>query len=205
MRVQKKPRIARLLHFAFGRFRRFRADWNKIAFIITEMPYHNSIEIGDGVTFHVPVRSGGCGTIKIGARTNLGFPLAPRLGNGEIMIQARTAEAEVVIGEENWLNNNSCIIATQHIFIGNGCQIGDLVMILDSDFHEINPERRNLSMGLAKPVRIGNNVWLGSRVMVLKGVSIGDNSVIAAMSVVTESIPSNCVAAGIPAKIMRTI
>ncbi len=58
---------------------------------------------------------------------------------------------------------------------------------------------------MIKPVRIGNNVWIGSRVMVLKGASIGDNSVIAAMSVVTSAIPANCVAAGVPAKVIRKI
>lgn len=55
------------------------------------------------------------------------------------------------------------------------------------------------------PVTIGNNVWLGSRVMILKGVSIGDNSVIGASSVVTKPIPANCIAAGNPAKIIRYI
>jgi maltose O-acetyltransferase len=60
-------------------------------------------------------------------------------------------------------------------------------------------------VGTIKPVSIGNNVWIGSRVMILKGASIGDNSVIAAMSVVTSAIPANCVAAGVPAKVIRKI
>jgi maltose O-acetyltransferase len=77
------------------------------------------------------------------------------------------------------------------------------VAIVDADFHEINPATRDNSAGEVRPVTIGNNVWIGSRVMVLKGASIGDNSVIAAMSVVTSAIPANCVAAGIPAKVIR--
>ena len=96
-------------------------------------------------------------------------------------------------------------MANDCIAIGNKCQIGDLVAIYDSDFHEISPATRNRSTGPSAPVRIGNNVWLGSRVMVLKGVAIGDNSVIAAMSVVTKSVPPNSLAAGIPAKVIRSI
>jgi maltose O-acetyltransferase len=96
-------------------------------------------------------------------------------------------------------------VATKSIVIGNGCQIGDLVAIYDTDFHEINPATRNNSTGECAPVHIGNNVWLGSRVIVLKGVTIGDNSVVAAMSVVTKSLPTNCIAAGVPAKVVKAI
>jgi maltose O-acetyltransferase len=205
MRIRKEGGIAKLLRFAFSNQRRFRSYWNKWTFLATELPYHRSIELGDDITFYVPVRGGGCGSLTIGARTNLGFPLAPRLGSGEIMLQARTPEAEVVIGIENWFNNNAAIIATRRVVIGNGCQIGDYVSVIDSDFHEINPTTRNQTSGKASPVTIGNNVWLGSRVMVLKGVTIGDNSVIAAMSIVTKSIPSNSIAAGMPAKVIRII
>ena len=76
---------------------------------------------------------------------------------------------------------------------------------MDADFHEINPDTRNRSVGLVKPVSVGDNVWIGSRVMILKGASIGDNSIIGAMSLVTSSIPANCVAAGVPAKVIRQL
>lgn len=121
------------------------------------------------------------------------------------MVQARSPESEIIIGERNAFSNNVAIVANERITVGNDCQIGDLVAIYDCDFHEINPATRNRSAGPTGPVSIGNNVWLGSRVMVLKGVSIGDNSVVAAMSVVTKSIPANCVVAGIPAKVIRSI
>ncbi|HEY9175929.1 MAG TPA: DapH/DapD/GlmU-related protein [Verrucomicrobiae bacterium] len=97
------------------------------------------------------------------------------------------------------------LVANERIVIGDGCQIGDQVAIYDCDFHEINPATRNRSCGPTQPVSVGNNVWLGSRVMVLKGVNIGDNSVVAAMSVVTKSIPPNSVAAGVPAKVVRSL
>ncbi len=161
--------------------------------------------MGKNVIFHVPVRGGGQGIIQVGNNTNFGFPLAGRLGNGEILLQARTPEAEIIIGRDNWLNNNTSLCAVQNIRIGNLCRIGDFVAIMDADFHEINPATRDCSVGTIKPVSIGNNVWIGSRVMVLKGASIGDNSVIAAMSVVTSAIPPNCIAAGVPAKVIRKI
>ena len=91
------------------------------------------------------------------------------------------------------------------ITIGDCCLIGDQVAVCDCDWHEIDPSHRNRSAGPIRPVAISNNVWLGSRVMVLKGVTIGDNSVVAAARVVTKSIPANCVVAGNPAKYIRTI
>lgn len=183
----------------------FHSVWYRQWFLITETPRHRKITLGKGVIFHVPVMGGGEGTIQVGDHTNFGFRLAGRLGSGEILLQARTPEAEIVIGRDNWLNNNTSLCAVQSIRIGDLCRIGDFVAIMDADFHEINPATRDRSAGVIKPVRIGNNVWIGSRVMVLKGASIGDNSVIAAMSVVTSAIPANCVAAGVPAKVIRKI
>ncbi|MBP7051983.1 MAG: hypothetical protein KBE65_13295 [Phycisphaerae bacterium] len=77
--------------------------------------------------------------------------------------------------------------------------------IYDCDFHEIDPILRNRGPGPNMPVEIGDNVWLGSRVMVLKGVTIGANSVVGAGSIVTTSLPANCVAAGVPARVIRTV
>lgn len=127
------------------------------------------------------------------------------MGSGEILLQPRTSEAQIIIGNNNAFNNNVSIVAMGKITLGDRCLIGDQVGIIDCDFHEINPQTRNRSVGLILPVSIGNNVWLGSRVMVLKGVTIGDNSVIAAASVVTKSLPANCIAAGNPAKVIRSI
>ncbi len=183
----------------------FRSACYRRRFLVAESPRHKKIVLGRGVTFYVPVRGGGRGTVQIGENTNFGLRLAGRLGSGEILLQARTPEAEIIIGRDNWLNNNTSLCAVQSIRIGNFCRIGDLVSIMDTDFHEIDPVTRNRSVGVIKPVSIGNNVWIGSRVMVLKGASIGDNSVIAAMSVVTSAIPPNCIAAGIPAKVIRQI
>lgn len=186
-------------------FSRIRTEWHLRRFLWLEKARHKQLAVGKNVRFNVPVRGDGAGTLIIGNRNMLGYRPAFRLGTGEILLQARHPDAKITIGEGNAFSNNISIMANEQITIGNRCQIGDMVAIYDCDFHEINPATRNRSAGLTKPVSIGNNVWLGSRIVVLKGVSIGDNSVIAAASVVTKSIPANCIAAGNPARVIREI
>ncbi|WP_390622509.1 DapH/DapD/GlmU-related protein [Candidatus Laterigemmans baculatus] len=91
------------------------------------------------------------------------------------------------------------------VVLGSRCLVGDLVSIFDCDFHELNPVGRHISPGKISPVSIGDNVWLGSRVIVLKGVTIGDDTVVAAGAVVASSLPAGVLAAGVPAKILRTL
>ncbi|MEY4386959.1 MAG: hypothetical protein RLY20_2242 [Verrucomicrobiota bacterium] len=166
---------------------------------------HHELTIGFGCEAAVPLRGGGNGTPHIGRNNLFGFPHAFRIGNGEIFLHARAQDASVTIGDRNHLSNCIAIIASHFVSIGNDCQIGHMVAIYGSDFHELNPATRTLSSGASASVVIGNNVWLGSRVMVLKGVTIGDNSVVGAMSVVTKSIPADCVAAGNPARVIRRL
>lgn len=162
------------------------------------------VSVGEGTHAQVPLRGGG-GILKIGRKNILGYRGAIKLGSGSILLQPRGRNAVIEIGDRNLLSNNVALVANQSISIGSDCQIGDMVCIYDSDFHEIAPVTRNRSQGTILPVKIGDNVWLGSRVMVLKGVTIGDNSVVGAMSVVTRSIPANCIAAGNPARVIRSI
>lgn len=163
------------------------------------------ISIGKNVRFLVPVRCDGTGQVVIGNDTNIGCPQAPSFGNGSVLLQARLKTAQIRIGKRVNLSNNVTIIACENISIGNECLIGDSVSIIDTDGHDIDPEKRRTGHGKSKPISIGDNVWIGSRVIVQKGVSIGSNSVIAPMSVVTRDIPHNCIAGGIPAKTIRYI
>ena len=71
--------------------------------------------------------------------------------------------------------------------------------------HPLDAETRNRGLEYALPIRVGNNVWIGGNVIVLPGVSIGDNCVIGAGSVVTKDIPSGTVAAGNPCRVLRII
>ncbi len=177
----------------------------KISARMSAWIYGNNCSLHRSSEFNVPVRLDGCGDISIGAGVSLGYRKAPMLGNGRILLQARTSGASISIGSATITSNNVSIISCDNISIGAGCQIGDQVTIIDSDFHEINPENRKSSGGKVAPVVIGDNVWLGSRVMVLKGVTIGHHCVVAAGSVVTKSIPARCLAAGSPAKVIRKI
>jgi maltose O-acetyltransferase len=163
------------------------------------------MEIGRRTRFNVTVRSAGRGSLKIGLGNTFGWKSAPRLGSGEILLQPRAVASTVIIGDRNAFSNNVSLCAMGEISIGNDCLLGDQVAIYDCDFHELDPQYRNRSAGPVLPVVIGNNVWLASRVMVLKGVSIGDNTVVAAGAVVTKSLPANVMAAGVPAKIIRKI
>lgn len=153
----------------------------------------------------VPVRLGGLGSIHIGEKVLLGYHLAPKSGSGEILLQARTKEARIVIGAKTALSNNISIIANNSVTIGADCLIGDNVLIFDSDFHGINPSDRHTSSGETKPVILKGNTWIGSRVTIMKGVTIGKNSIIAAGSVVTKSIPPNVIAGGVPAKPIKQL
>jgi acetyltransferase-like isoleucine patch superfamily enzyme len=173
-------------------------------FLLFDKPRHKSVVLGKRVVFNVPVR-GGQGTLQLDDDTVFGFPGANRLGNGGIMLQTRSPEAQIMIGRGTVLNNNTVLCAQQSIRLGASCRIGDSVTIYDADFHELNPATRDRSAGVVKPVLIGSNVWISSRAMILRGVTIGDNSVIGAMSLVTKDIPPNCIAAGVPAKVIRTL
>lgn len=184
--------------FVFGIHRR----GCRISFLFWAGVRCRSLNVGPGNRFHVPVRGESSGSLQIGPGNSFGYRQAPRFGSGRILLQGRLPDSEIEIGCRNSFSNNVSIIATRKITIGNDCLIGDQVLIVDSDFHAIDPVVRKQSTGPSESVQIGNNVWLGSRVMVLKGVTIGDNSIIGAMSLVKDSIPPNSIAAGNPARII---
>lgn len=88
--------------------------------------------------------------------------------------------------------------------MGSNVLCGSNVTITDSDWHGIRSSERNI-MGKVAGVVIGNNVWLGLNVIVLKGVTIGDNTIVGAGSVVTHSIPANVIADGQPARVVKAL
>lgn len=180
--------------------------WNRWFFNCIESLPLESLSLGNKCCFHAPVRlADGRGKLQIGEENGFGYFYAPKSGDGALMIQPRKSGSEIIIGNKNWFSNNVTIIANEKIVFGNGCRIGDSASFFDCDFHEMDPAHRGRSHGPTCPVTIGNNVWIGSRVTVLKGVTIGDNSVVGAMSLVTRSIPADCIAAGNPARVISQL
>lgn len=164
----------------------------------------NNLAVAAGCRFHVPVRICGCGSLIIGCNNTFGFLQAPRKGSGEILLQPRHSQSEIKIGVHNIFSNNVSIIAVVSVEIGDDCLIGDGVMIVDCDFHGVEKDERRTA-GLSQPVKIGNNVWVGSNATILKGVTIGDNAVSGAMSVVCHDVSADVVVAGNPARFLKQI
>ena len=108
----------------------------------------------------------------------------------------------ITVGKGVFINSGCCFQDQGGVIIGDGCLIGHQVVFATLD-HMLDPADR-ASM-VAHPITVGRNVWIGSHATILSGVTIGDNSVIAAGAVVTKSVPANCVAAGVPARIIKSI
>jgi maltose O-acetyltransferase len=110
----------------------------------------------------------------------------------------------LTIGDRTFINSDLLIIGGGQVTIGSDCLIGPRCGIYTPNHaHEI--DRRLDGLELAKPVTIGNNVWLGGSVTITPGVTIGDNSIIGAGSVVTKDIPANVVAVGNPCRVVRAL
>jgi acetyltransferase-like isoleucine patch superfamily enzyme len=111
--------------------------------------------------------------------------------------------SKIYIGTQTYLNRNTFLDASLSITIGRQCAIGPNCYITDHDHRSeanVPPLEQPL---IAKPTHIGDRVWLGANVTVLKGVTIGNDTVIGAGSVVTKDIPPGAIAVGVPAKVIR--
>jgi len=112
-------------------------------------------------------------------------------------------EASISIGDYCLICPGVRISAATSISIGDSCMMASSAYITDADWHGIHD--RTDYIGKTAPISIGNNVWIGDSAIVCKGVTIGDNSIIGAGSVVTRDIPANTVAVGNPAAVVREI
>lgn len=108
------------------------------------------------------------------------------------------------LGAGTFINYNLMALDVATITIGDDCQIGPNVQLL-TPTHPIDPQPRRDKLEAARPITIGDNVWLGGGVIVCPGVTIGSNSVIGAGAVVTKDIPADVVAVGNPARVVRRI
>ncbi|MDR3263407.1 MAG: sugar O-acetyltransferase [Clostridiales bacterium] len=129
------------------------------------------------------------------------------IGDGchiETPVHANWGCHNVHFGSGIYCNSNVTFVDDTDIYVGDDCLIAPNVVISTSG-HPILPILREHNYVYNLPVRIGKNVWIGSGVQIMPGVTIGDNSVIGAGSVVTNDIPSNAVAFGVPCRVSREI
>ncbi|OWA01224.1 maltose acetyltransferase [Streptomyces sp. CS159] len=112
--------------------------------------------------------------------------------------------SNIAIGARTFVNYNLTALDVAAITIGADCQIGPNVQLL-TPTHPLEPGPRRDKLEAARPIVIGDNVWLGGGAIVLPGVTIGDNSVIGAGAVVTKDVPANVVAVGNPARPVRNV
>jgi acetyltransferase-like isoleucine patch superfamily enzyme len=123
------------------------------------------------------------------------------LGHGT---KVRVHEGTVSIGAKSVLGQECTISAYRHVSIGRDCIIADKVMMIDFDHGMVEVERTIREQGIYKrEVRVGHNVWIGYGACLLRGVTVGDNSVIGTSAVVTSDVPDNAVVGGIPARLIR--
>ena len=128
---------------------------------------------------------------------------------GRLFLRCKTIPIEVgasskgslVLGERVFINTGATVFANHSITLGDDCRLGDLVAIFDSDHHPLEPSRPTR----VAPVRLGTNVWVGRSATILPGVTIGDHSVVAAGSIVTDDVPARTLVAGVPARPVRTL
>jgi acetyltransferase-like isoleucine patch superfamily enzyme len=113
------------------------------------------------------------------------------------------ADGRLEIGNRVLINYGCSIAATRLVRIGDDCMLGTHVLMMDNDFHRMEPDRRT-EMPESKPIIVENNVWIGGRVIVLCGVTIGHDSVIGAGSIVTKDIPPLALAVGSPARVIKS-
>ena len=116
----------------------------------------------------------------------------------------RCHEGVVEIGAKTVMGQECTISAFKHVRIGEQCVIADRAMFIDFDHGIVEVERPIRQQGIYKqPVEVGSNCWIGYGAAVLRGVSVGDNSVLGTYALATADVPANAVAAGVPARVIR--
>ncbi len=191
----------RLLRRCLNRWEQSVATRCRRARLIWDCRLHGvELVLGRDVHFHHPVGVYGVGgklVVEDGAW--FGFYGGNRR-LGPIYLQLRTPEAELRIGRGAWLMPATQIVCFNKITIGAETMCGFGCSMIDSDVHDFSPGSED-KPGKSAPVRIGERARICPETTVLKGVSIGDYTVVGNKSVVQASLPARCVAAGNPARV----
>lgn len=150
----------------------------------------------DGICFFCPdVR------LEIGPGATLRVGRWAWIGDGT---KIRVHEGEVSIGSKTVMGQECTISAYQHVSIGRECIVADRVMLIDFDHGVVEVERPIRLQGIYKrDVHVGHNVWMGYGACILRGVTVGENSIVGTNAVVTHDVPANAVVGGVPARVIR--
>ncbi len=153
------------------------------------------------------------GTRRLGRRVTLrGSPVVSNEGRmtfgDRVRLVSTVAKLELVtlpgghleIGDNVFINYGTSLVASAHVKIGSDCLIGTYVQVMDTDFHRVEDKAWDTT---GEPIVIEDRVWLGNRCIILKGVRVGHDAVVAAGAVVTHNVPPRTLVAGVPAKAVR--
>lgn len=163
--------------------------------------------VSTAITLISPTQFRGRGRIRLSGSTVLGVLHSPD-AYACSYLEARTEQSLIEIGADTTINNRAVILSEgAGIFIGQRCLIGGEFLVTDSNFHELDVDRRAMADQQPQPVHIGNDVFIGARVTILKGCRIGDGAVIAAGSVLRPQfqVPPLAIVAGNPAKVVGQV
>lgn len=139
--------------------------------------------------------------IQIGRKGEVRFGRHSWIGDGT---KIRCHEGTVEIGRKTVFGQECTISAFDHVRIGDECVIADRAMFIDFDHGVVEVERPIRAQGIyTRPVVVGSNVWIGYGACILRGVEVGDNSIIGTNAVVTKDVPANAVVGGVPARVLR--
>jgi maltose O-acetyltransferase len=138
---------------------------------------------------------------KYGGRIEIGEKV--RLEGRTVPIEmVAYRDAELRVGDGTFINYGASISAHRRVAIGQRCLVGNYVVIMDSDYHDLLDHARP---GEPRSIVIEDDVWIGVRAVILKGVRIGRGSAIGAGAVVTSDIPAGSVAFGVPARVVKRL
>lgn len=155
-------------------------------------------QVGKGLKLPngVPFVAGGHLKIYLGDNVSI---MRTTIGAGKVF-----DEPTLRVGNNSTIGYGTVISVAKEVELGDNCMIAPHCIIMDNDDHPISPQKRLENMPVdpddVKPIRIGNNVWIGTNCAILKGVTIGDNSIISTHSVVSKDVLPNSIYAGYPAR-----
>lgn len=187
------------------REKRLAVRWRVDTFVICAVAFGLGVRVGAGTRFvgRSLLFPGAAGSLRVGERVSVvSRSEATALGvSRPVILRCLTPEGRIDIGDDTGLSG-TVVCAAVGVTIGRRCRMGADVTIFDTDFHPHESEGRRYAVPnwprISAPVRIGDDVFIGTGSVVQKGVTIGDGSIIAARSVVTKDVPPRTVACGNP-------